>query len=76
LLSAPDEHKFSNGVNGTSSKYTYTTAYTSLVKVAKCKAVLLYDLAVGEGKDGQKFVGYSMQIDLHIDAGGETGVHC
>lgn len=69
LLAGRALPRFTKAVN--SSSVLETTSYTSLVPVGKCSAVLLYDII----KNGTHH-GFSMRIDIHADAGGETGIHC
>ena len=47
-------------------------ADTSLVQVGLCSAVVLYDLIDPRGNHH----GFSMRLDLHLDKGGEAGIHC
>ena len=76
LLAGPSQPKFDPKLNSSSGRAgTYTSAYTSLVQVGRCQAVLLYDLVDTTGSSKQHF-GFSMQIDIHMDRGGEAGIHC
>lgn len=70
-------NRFNNAVQfnpklNSSTEETFTSAYTSLVQVGKCNAVLLYDVVDAQ----KKHFAYSIQIDIHMDRGGEAGIHC
>ena len=52
---------------------TITSGQTRVVPVAKCSVVVLYDVVDGAGGGLRSF---AMRVDLHLDAGGEAGVHC
>jgi len=69
LLASRALPRFTAAVNTTAG--FETTSYTSLVAVGKCAAVLLYDLI----KNGTHH-GFSMRLNIHMDAGGEAGIHC
>ena len=62
--------RYSTVVNN--SGIAETTSHTGLVQVGLCSVVVLYDLIDHEGK----IHAFSMRLDLHMDKGGEAGIHC
>jgi hypothetical protein len=78
-LTPASEHKFTKQVNETSGPgypgyvgFAETSSYTSLQPVGKCSFVLFYML-----RPNRHYCGvYSMRVDLHVNEGGETGLHC
>jgi hypothetical protein len=87
VLSPANVPKFTAAVNSTTGARE-TSAYTALVPVGRCSAVLLYGLqtaaatAAGEVRRSGKLgtakggLGFAMRIEIHLDEGGEAGVHC
>lgn len=71
LLAGPGTPRFTSAVNDTNAG-AETAAYTALIQTGKCSAVVLYDLS--RKSTGRQ--GFSMRIDIHLDEGGEAGIHC
>ena len=56
-----------------SASTVLVVADTALIQTGLCSAVVLYDLTNSHSAGRH---GFSMRIDIHLDEGGEAGVHC
>eukprot|EP00656_Telonema_subtile_P042984 TRINITY_DN4915_c0_g1_i2.p1 TRINITY_DN4915_c0_g1~~TRINITY_DN4915_c0_g1_i2.p1 ORF type:complete len:333 (+),score=56.73 TRINITY_DN4915_c0_g1_i2:298-1296(+) len=71
-LAPASSARFTAGVN-TSGAATETSGHSSFVALSECSVVWLYD--VWRGGTGLA-AGFAMRLDFHMDAEGETGLHC